>query len=62
MSTASQWFESSGSTEQGRAGLETASARSADCIRGCKNPRGAHRTVTTATWAAFLALPQKPGA
>jgi hypothetical protein len=62
MSTALQWFKSSFSTEQGGACLEIAAARSATYIRDSKNPREAHLTVTPATRAAFLALPQKPGA
>ncbi|MFK4070843.1 DUF397 domain-containing protein [Streptomyces sp. NPDC029674] len=62
MSTALQWFKSSCSTGQGGACPEIAAAPSALCIRKSKDSRGAHLTVTPATWAAFLALPQKPGA
>jgi hypothetical protein len=62
MSTALQWFKSSYSTEQGGACLEIGAAPSAICIRDSKNPRGAHRTPAPATRAAFLVLPQKPGA
>ncbi|MEV0254654.1 DUF397 domain-containing protein [Streptomyces sp. NPDC050732] len=61
MNTASQWFKSNYSTEQGGAFLEIAAAPSALHIRDSENPRGAHLTVAPATWAAFLALPQKPG-
>ncbi|MER7576693.1 DUF397 domain-containing protein [Streptomyces sp. NPDC126514] len=62
MSTALQWCKSSYSTKQGGACLEKAVAPSAIYTRDSKNPRGPDLTVTPATWAAFLALPQKLGA
>lgn len=62
LEVAYRWHKSSYSGSDGGNCLEAATAPATVHVRDSKNLRGAHLTVTPTTWAAFLALPQKPRA